>query len=47
MTEDRILRWALAWGALSAVWAEADGGDATAARGVAFRARALLGGGAV
>lgn len=43
MTEHRILRWALAWGGLSAVWAEADGGDPTAARGVAVRARALLG----
>lgn len=41
--ERRILCWALAWGGLSAVWSEADGGDATAARGVAHRARALLG----
>lgn len=42
MPEHRILSWALAWGALSAIWSEADGGDATAARGVALRARALL-----
>ncbi|MEN0085012.1 MAG: aminoglycoside phosphotransferase family protein [Leifsonia sp.] len=46
MGERRILCWALAWGALSAVWSEADGGDPTAARGVARRARALLGPGA-
>jgi len=46
MSEHRILTWALAWGGLSAVWSEADGGDATAARGVALRARALLGTGA-
>lgn len=46
MSEHRILTWALAWGGLSAVWSEADGGDATAARGVALRARARLGTGA-
>jgi streptomycin 6-kinase len=45
MTEHRILRWALAWGALSTVWAEAEGEDVTAARGVALRARSLLGAG--
>jgi streptomycin 6-kinase len=43
LTEDRVLRWALAWGALSVVWSEQDGGEATAAAGVALRARALLG----
>lgn len=43
MSGRRVLRWALAWSALSAVWAQADGADATAARGVALRARALLG----
>lgn len=42
-TERRVLSWALAWSALSAVWSDGDGTDATAARGVALRARALLG----
>ena len=43
LREDRVLRWALAWGALSTVWAEQDGTASTSAAGVAQRARTLLG----
>lgn len=43
LSEDRVLRWALAWGALSTVWSELDGTASTSATGVAQRARALLG----
>jgi len=43
LSEDRVLRWALAWGALSTVWAEQDGTASTSAAGVAQRARTLLG----
>ncbi|SDH14624.1 streptomycin 6-kinase [Leifsonia sp. 98AMF] len=42
-SEDRVLRWALAWGALSTVWAEQDGAAHASAAGVAQRARTLLG----
>lgn len=42
MTPRRVLEWGLAWGALSAVWARQEGRNATASRGVAERARALL-----
>lgn len=49
MAERRVLCWALAWGALSALWSRADAagarsaGAGPAAEGVALRARALLG----
>lgn len=43
LSENRVLRWALAWGALSTVWAEQDGTASTSAAGVAQRARTLLG----
>lgn len=42
MSEVRVLRWTLAWGALSALWAAHDGDTASPAAGVAQRARALL-----
>ncbi|WP_431220282.1 aminoglycoside phosphotransferase family protein [Leifsonia xyli] len=42
--ERRVLRWALAWGGLSATWSRQSGGDDTAALGVARRARERLGG---
>lgn len=47
LTEHTVLCWTLAWGALSAVWSEADGTASTPAStpaaGVAQRARVLLG----
>lgn len=42
MVERRILEWALAWGALSAVWSRQEGADGSPAIEVARRARALL-----
>ena len=42
MTERRVLEWALAWGALSAVWAWQSGGEGSPALDVARRARTLL-----
>ncbi|MGO4595277.1 aminoglycoside phosphotransferase family protein [Leifsonia sp. 2TAF2] len=38
----RVLQWTFAWSALSAIWSEQDGTDASPAAGIAQRARALL-----
>ena len=42
MPRQRVLSWALAWGALSSLWSAQDGGDGSIAGEVARRARALL-----